>query len=376
MKFGFYSCMSGMPWGGSEELWFRTALVLLNRQHQVTVNYRQWPQQISQLERLRQRDATIHWRPIAPQTTRRWWGRTVEVPLDPVADARQWLQRERPDYVLVTLGYHPDRLPVADACRELGIPYAVNVQCASDHVFIHEKAMDQFQAWYRGADQVLVVSQENLEKLETNIGIGLTNAAQIDNPSKIQVGAELGWPDSPTLTLACVGRIHLQSKGQDLIVRALSRPHWHERDWAVRFYGSNQGHLRQLEALIARSVTPARFQIVGYSDVAEIWQQNQALILASRYEGAALVVVEAMRAGRAVIATDTGRNRELIEHGETGFIAPAATVDLVDQALDQAYQNKHRLQTMGALAKQHIAQRYPDSPETDLADRLLERAQR
>jgi glycosyltransferase involved in cell wall biosynthesis len=349
---------------------------LLNRQHHVTVNYRQWPQQIPQLERLRQREATIHWRPIASQTSRRWWGRTVEVPLDPVADARQWLQSERPDYVLVTLGYHPDRLPVADACRELGIPYAVNVQCASDHVFIHEKAMDQFQAWYRGADQVLVVSQENLEKLETNIGIALTNAAQIDNPSKIQVDADLGWPESPTLTLACVGRIHLQSKGQDLIVRALSRTHWHGRDWKVRFYGSNQGHLRQLEALIARSATPAHFEIVGYSDVAEIWHQNQALILASRYEGAALVVVEAMRAGRAVIATDTGRNRELIDHGETGFIAPAATVDLIDQALDLAYQHKHRLQAMGALAKQHIAQRYPESPENDLADRLVERAKR
>jgi glycosyltransferase involved in cell wall biosynthesis len=376
VKFGFYSCMSGMPWGGSEELWFRTAHLLLNRKHGATVNYRQWPQQISQLERLKERGASLHFRPFAPQKKRAWWGRTVEVPLDPVADARQWLQRERPDYVLVTLGYHPDRLPVADACRELGIPYAVNVQCASDHVFINEKAMDQFQAWYRGADQVLVVSQENLEKLETNIGLRLTNAAQIDNPSKIQVDSNLGWPQASTMTLACVGRIHLQSKGQDLIVRALSRPEWQSRDWAVRFYGSNQGHLRQLEALIARSPTPDRFQIVGYSDVTEIWQQNQALILASRYEGAALVVVEAMRAGRAVIATDTGRNRELIDHGVTGFIAPAATVDLVDQALGLAYENKGRLQAMGELAKQHIVQRYPESPEKDLADRLIERATR
>ena len=28
MKFGFYSCMSGMPWGGSEVLWQRAARLL------------------------------------------------------------------------------------------------------------------------------------------------------------------------------------------------------------------------------------------------------------------------------------------------------------------------------------------------------------
>jgi glycosyltransferase involved in cell wall biosynthesis len=368
--------MTGMPWGGSEELWHRTANILLNREHQVCVNYRHWAKQISQLERLRQRGARLHFRPFPHQTRRTWWGGSYPTPADPVADARQWLLAERPDYVLVTIGYHPDRLPVADACQELGIAYSINVQCASDHVFINENAIDQFQNWYRGADQVLVVSAENREKIETNIGSSLSNVAQIDNPSKIQIDADLPWPASPTLKLACVGRIHLQSKGQDLIVRALSRPGWQDRDWQVSFYGSNQGNLRQLEALIAASPAPDRFRIEGYSEVEEIWTQNQALILASRYEGAALVVVEAMRAGRAVIATDTGRNRELVDHGQTGFIAPAATVDLVADVLEMAYQHRQRLREMGILARQQIAQRYPISPEKDLADRLIQRATR
>jgi len=376
VKFGFYSCMTGMPWGGSEELWQRTANIMLNRDQQICVNYRQWPKQIPQLERLRDRGARLHFRPFPTQTHRTWWGGTYQSPADPLSDARQWLQTERPDYVLITIGYHPDRLPVAQACQELGIAYSINVQCASDHVFINENVIDQFQAWYRGADQVMVVSGENREKLETNIGLVLPNVVQIDNPSKIQVDADLPWPDSAILKLACVGRIHLQSKGQDLVVRALSRSAWQERQWQVRFYGSNQGNLRQLEALIAASPDPGRFRIEGYSDVEEIWSQNQALILASRYEGAALVVVEAMRAARAVIATDTGRNRELVDHGQTGFIAPAATVDLVEGVLDEAYRERHRLREMGILARQQIAQRYPVSPEKDLADRLLQRATR
>lgn len=376
MKFGFYSCMTGMPWGGSEELWQRTAHILLNREHQICVNYRHWPKQIVPLERLSERGAAIHFRPHPNETRRAWWGKRFEVPADPVADARRWLDQHRPDYVLITIGYHPDRLPIAQACLERGVPYAINVQCASDHVFINENAMDTFREWYQGADRVWVVSAENQDKLEVNIGCRLTNAEQIDNPSKVGIGDDIPWSLDGHFRLACVGRIHFQSKGQDLIVRALSREEWGARDWQVRFYGSNQGNLRQLESLIQMSPWPERFLIEGYSDVQQIWSENHALILASRYEGAALVVVEAMRAGRPVLATDTGRNRELVDEGETGFIAAAPTVDLVSDMLHRAYEHRQNLQEMGRVAKQRIAARYPESPEKDLADRMIQRATR
>lgn len=373
MKFGFYSCMTGMPWGGSEELWFRTACILLNRGHEVTVNYRHWPREISQLERLRSLGANLHIRQFPDRIEKRWFGSRI-VPLDVELDAKNWLHQERPDYVLATLGYHVDRLHVADACLALSIPYSINVQCASDHNFVNDNWLDRFRIWYRNADQVMVVSGENLEKVETNIGAKLDNWVQIDNPSKVSGDADFAWPQTTTFKLACIGRIHLQSKGQDLVVRALSQPHWAGRDWHVTFFGASQGNLKQLEALIENSGVADHFSIGGYSEAEEIWTQHQALVLASRYEGAALVVVEAMRAGRVVIATDTGRNAELIDDGETGFIAPAPTVALVEAALDRAYAQRDQLDAMGREAKKRIASRYPECPEKDLADRLIANA--
>lgn len=374
MKFGFYSCMTGMPWGGSEELWLRSAVCLLNRKHQVVVNYRHWPREIHPLQRLAGLGAAIHYRPFPHRQVKGWLGRSQQVPLDAAADAMDWLKRERPDYVLITLGYHVDRMEIADACFELGIPYAINVQCASDHTFVNENWVDRFRNWYSRADQVLVVSHENRLKVETNIGATLHNVDQIDNPSKVNFDDEIPWPANDGFRLACVGRIHLQSKGQDLIVRAFSDPRWKNRDWHVSFYGSNQGNLKQLEALIENSGVDEHFTIEGYSPVEEIWAGNHALLLTSRYEGAALVVVEAMRAGRPVIATDTGRNRELVDEGKTGFIAPAATIELVDQTLELAYQQRARFREMGQLGRQHIRDRYPESPEKDLADRLEARS--
>ena len=52
MKIGFYSCMTGMPWGGSEELWWRTARKLQIDGVDVCVNYKWWPETAKQLVQL------------------------------------------------------------------------------------------------------------------------------------------------------------------------------------------------------------------------------------------------------------------------------------------------------------------------------------
>ena len=59
MKFGFYSCMSGMPWGGSEVLWYQAARRLLGMDHDVCVNYKWWPYKAFQLEELEKNGAHL-----------------------------------------------------------------------------------------------------------------------------------------------------------------------------------------------------------------------------------------------------------------------------------------------------------------------------
>ena len=57
MKFGFYSCMSGMPWGGSEVLWYKAAKKLQRMDHEVCVNFKWWPYKAFQLEDLEKHGA-------------------------------------------------------------------------------------------------------------------------------------------------------------------------------------------------------------------------------------------------------------------------------------------------------------------------------
>ena len=75
-------------------------------------------------------------------------------------------------------------------------------------------------------------------------------------------------------------------------------------------------------------------------------------------------------ANRVSISTDIGRNRELIDEGETGFIADGAISRLLDETLEKAWAEREKWQDMGQLAGQHIRQRYPQDPIREFADRI------
>lgn len=372
MKIGFYSCMSGIPWGGSEVLWWRTARLLQKRGHEVAVNYKWWPESAQQLAELQQAGGTI-WFRDQPRTFLQSKTENLRKLFSKNGHQPTWLQSTRPDAVLITLGYHPDRLPIADECIRLNIPYAINVQSASTFYFIHSDNLEKYRRWYRGAAKVFLVSDENELKMQNNLAIKLENSEIIANPFNVDYHAAPQWPaDDSVFRLAVVGRFHFQSKGQDLVVDAMKQRKWRNRPIQITFYGHDQGQLQQLKDLITLHDLDDQLQIGGFvDDVEEIWQQNHALLLPSRYEGAPLVVTEAMLCNRMVVATNTGRNEELIDDGETGFIAEGPTVRLIDDALQRAWNARDQWKHMGELAGKLIRQRYPADPIAEFADRLL-----
>ena len=109
----------------------------------------------------------------------------------------------------------------------------------------------------------------------------------------------------------------------------------------------------------------------GYSnDIDAIWAEHHALVLPSRFEGMPLVVVEAMLCGRPCIATDVGGNRELIRDGVNGFLAKAPTVELLDEAMNRAWECRDRLQGMGNQAAADVRQFVSRDPSEDFAREL------
>lgn len=371
--------MGGVPWGGSEELWYRAARRLQDEGHDILINYKWWPEQARQLNELEAAGADLWLRTQRPS----FWQRKVSEfkklafsrngqPVQKQNRVDLWVREKRPNAVLVTLGYHPDQIHVADVCIRNEIPYAINVQAASSFTFIGGEKCPDFRRWYQGAQKVFFVSKENQDKIESNLAIQLDNAEIVDNPFNVDFNAQVAYPSTEeTFRLACVGRIHFQSKGQDLLVDVLKQPKWRERNLQVSIFGKDQGQRFQLEELIKLHGLEKQLVVEGFVDgVEEIWKTHHGLLLPSRYEGAALVIIEAMLCNRLCVATDTGRNRELMDDNQSGFIAASPTVDSLDEAMERAWQARNQWKEMGVLAGKTIRERYSSDPVQDYADRI------
>jgi glycosyltransferase involved in cell wall biosynthesis len=371
MRIAFYSTMNGMPWGGSEELWSRSAAALLQRGHQVAINYRRRKEPPSQLARLEQQGAVVHSRRVIRM------GRAMQKAIGKLGlgqtPSLRWLKRSRPDFVLVSAGHHLDDLAITQTCRSLGIPYGVLLQAASPHHWLENYRFDAFRAAYAGAQRCFFVSHQNREVIESNLVLDLSDAEIVDNPFQVSPTAVPAWPTGDQVwKLACVARVHFQSKAQDLLLRVMRQPKWRARPVQVCLWGGDGGSLRHAQQLIALHGLQKQVAIRGFAEnIEDVWRDHHALVLPSRFEGNPLALIEAMLCGRVPIVTNVGRVAELVDDDRHGFVAAAATAELFDDAMERAWQRRHEWQAMGQRAAAAIRQRHSMQPAEDFAEAIL-----
>ena len=108
-------------------------------------------------------------------------------------------------------------------------------------------------------------------------------------------------------------------KDQSLLVQALSHS---TQPFELWFIGD--GDLRpRVEAECRAAGMESKVRFFGTCrNVPEILEQSDIFVLASRYEGLPMSILEAMRAGLPVIASDVGGVREAVAEGVTGFLVP------------------------------------------------------
>lgn len=105
-------------------------------------------------------------------------------------------------------------------------------------------------------------------------------------------------------------------------------------------------------------------QLDGY------YKSCDAVIMPSRWEAFGLVVVEAMKYGKAVIASDRGALPELVENGENGYIFPFDSPDTLIHLLSGL--DKEKLADMGRKAEKIFQKKYQMERMIEESVRLYE----
>ncbi len=284
------------------------------------------------------------------------------------------LTARRTDLVVVSQGDNYDGLHFGHLCRKLKIPYALISQKAADHFWPPDESRLYRREVFEGAARCFFVSEHNRRLTEDQIGAGLANASVVRNPYLVGRDGPLPWPgrEEECLRLACVARLYVLDKGQDILLRVLAREKWKGRSLHVSFFG--RGVNAESLANLAARLGVRNVSFEGQTrDVPGVWREHHALVLPSRAEGLPLALVEAMMCGRPALVTKVGGNAEVIGNRVTGFLA-APDEDSIDAALEEMWAGRGELREMGSRAAQSIRELVPANPAEDFADALLDLA--
>lgn len=158
------------------------------------------------------------------------------------------------------------------------------------------------------------------------------------------------------IIFACVGRLNPQ-KNHRLLLNALARvvPKAPSIRCLIVGDGGLESELREQTAALSLE---DRVSFLGMrSDIPEILAAADASVLSSDWEGNPLAVMEAMAAGKPIVATSVGGVPELVPEG-AGLLVPPKDVEALAQAMYQLASDPGLRIRMGSAAFEYAQREF------------------
>jgi glycosyltransferase involved in cell wall biosynthesis len=147
-------------------------------------------------------------------------------------------------------------------------------------------------------------------------------------------------------------------KGHHVLVEALGKLQRSHPELHGVIVGSGE-RLHELQALAGRVGIGKKMRWLGRrDDIPACLAGMDIFVLPSLNEGMGRALVEAMAAGRPVIATRVGGVPALIDHGRTGLLIPPADADALATAIADLLHHPERMQAMASAAQAGIGRQY------------------
>jgi glycosyltransferase involved in cell wall biosynthesis len=179
-------------------------------------------------------------------------------------------------------------------------------------------------------------------------------------------GEATAGDDARPVVLA-LARLHHRKGIADLLTAASMLPHA-----IIRVAGEGPERL-SLERLAEKLGVAERVQFLGTrTDVADLLRGCTLFVLPSLAEGLPVSVIEAMAAGRPVVATDIGGTNEIVVHGETGLLVPPADPLALAGAIARLLADPQLQREMGAAGQRRVERLFSAGAMVDRIEELYE----
>jgi len=121
-----------------------------------------------------------------------------------------------------------------------------------------------------------------------------------------------------------------------------------------------QGELAQaLKAEVVKRKLDAHVRFLGFrNDVPALLSLFDVFVLPSLSEGLSMALLEAMAAGKPVVATKVGGNSELVIDGDTGFLIDAESPESISNRVVHVLRDKVRAVHMGDRGRRRVHDKF------------------
>jgi glycosyltransferase involved in cell wall biosynthesis len=210
--------------------------------------------------------------------------------------------------------------------------------------------------------RVVAVSHQLADQISRDLGVRRSRIAMIRNGVRFApaetttLGDELSLGPGDRL-LVCLGNLY-PVKGHRHAIDALSR--LADRHPTLHLAIAGRGELADSLAGQARAHGIAeRVHLLGLrADVAAVLAAADLFVLPSLSEGLPLALLEAMFAGRTIVASDVGEVRSTLDNGRAGVVVPPGDAAALAAAIDGLLADPARALALARLARERAAAEY------------------
>lgn len=343
--------------GGVEELTRQLARELQRQGHRAIIITNRWPRDLPEKETID--GLSVYRLPMRfPDGSFKSWA-TYHVSRNRLRNRLAAILRQERIEVLHVQCVSSQAHYATWAAQTLDLPLVVTLQgeLTMDATQLYqrsERARGLMRKTLDSADAVTACSQQTLDEAEAFMGRPwrvptsvIWNGVNVD-----ELAAATPYVHARPYVLA-IGR-HVTQKGFDVLLRAFAQyvATGGQFDLILAGDGPERANLQQL---ITELKLCDKVHLVGRADrvtAASLFAGCEFFVLPSRHEPFGIVNLEAMAAGKAVVATRVGGVAEIVKNHETGLLVPANSLDALAAALSQLSSNAELRARLGELGRE------------------------
>ena len=373
----FVSLMNGAAWGGSEELWFRTALYAARAGHKVGCAFYDWPQKKERIEQLKKAGCEVYLFSNKGREKKTPWQRLrYKITKRSVRRFAHSLPFSQYGLTVISLGSLEVVSHYWKDFHKFIKNYTLLFHAHSESELIKPRKKLLLRKWILQAKHNLFASKRTRVYLEKQLCMAVPNANVLINPLSFEAPAE--YTDYPAsrngnYLFVMLAALDTRRKAQDNLVKALSAQKWKERPWQLYLYGIGNS-AQQLRKLIDKNGLNRKIFLKGYTSNAKLALSEAHLLLQiTHIDAMPLALMEGLAVGRPVVVSNVGDMPEWVMENWNGWISGDASVEAIDAILEKCWQARRSWEEMGRNSFQFFQERFPSRPEEYFLDQLCVR---